>query len=171
MEVTHDDDRAEGGWRPSSVGPTAKQRTAVEQAVRRLLEALVPDRAPPRHIEPRGVQQRYRSPRGCILQGEAWAVTVSWFPSGGTDEALGELQIVSWEGVVSRPGATQRAAGGARPVAEIVLHPVETESDAWGWRTADGTVLDSAALAERCLVLLAEQAPVTALADTHSGGA
>jgi hypothetical protein len=141
-------DRIDGAW------PTAKQRAGVEQAARRVLDALVPERAPPRRVEPRGAVQRYRSPRGCILQGDASAVSVSWFPA--TDESLGELRVISWEGVVSRPGATQRAAEGARPVAEALLRPVASGAEAWLWRTGDGAVLDSGAVAERCLRLLAD---------------
>ena len=145
-----------GGWHGDG-WPSAKQRAGVEQAVRRVLDALVPEKAPPRRAEPRGVVQRHRSPRGCILQGETGAVTVSWFPAGAADETLGELHVIAWAGVVSRPGATQRAAGGARPVGEARLRPVAATATAepWAWRAGDGTVLDCGTLAERCLTLLA----------------
>ena len=82
-----------------------------------------------------------------------------YFPASATEEtALGELQVTSWAGVVSRPGATQRAAGGARPIAETLLRPVESAPDTWAWRAADGTVLDSDAVIEQCLGLLADHA-------------
>jgi hypothetical protein len=139
--------------------PSVKQRTGVQQAVRRVLDALAPERPPARGAEPPvGAVQRYRSPRGCILQGDAWAVTVSWFPASDTEHAFGELQVISWLGVVSRPGATRRAAGGARPVSEELLSPVESSGDEWSWRATDGTVLASGAVVERCLHLLERRA-------------
>jgi hypothetical protein len=168
MDRAHDD-RVGTDWRHADAWPTAKQRTGVQHAVRQVLDALVPERTPPRRAEPHGEVQRYRSPRGCILQGEAWAVSVSWFPPASSDETLGELQVISWAGVVSRPGATHRAAGGARPVAEDLLRPVESAGDAWAWRAADGTVLDAGAIAERCLVFLADRAdpPAAAAPPRH----
>jgi hypothetical protein len=142
----------------SAPWPSAKQRTGVQQAVNRVLDALAPERPPARGAEPAlAAIQRHRSPRGCILQGEGGAVTVSWFPASSTDATLGELQVITWAGVVSRPGATSRAAGGARPLSEVLLHPVEASADSWSWRTADGTVIDSGALVERCLFLLERQ--------------
>jgi hypothetical protein len=153
MDGTNDG-LANKSWALPDAWPTAKQRAGVLQAVRRVLDALVPERTPPRHVEHRGGVQRYRSPRGCILQDDRGAVTVSWFPANA-DEALGELQVISWAGVVSRPGATQRAAGGARPVAETLFCPVDGGAEEWSWRAAGGAVLDSRALAEHCLALLA----------------
>jgi hypothetical protein len=138
--------------------PTAKQRAGVEQAVRRVLDALVPERAPPRHADPPGPVRRYRTPRGCILQDDARAVSVSWFPAAASEETLGELQVIVWAGTVSRPGATQRAAAGARPVAEARLFPVPA-GEAWSWRVGDGTVLPADAVVARCLALLAERVP------------
>ena len=163
------DDRANATWGHSDAWPTVKQRTAVQQAVRRVLDALVPERVPPRGAERRSAVQSYRSPRGCILQGDGRAVTVSWFPASATDETLGELQVISWAGVVSRPGATQRAAGGARPIAEDLFRPVESGADEWAWRAADGTVLDTGAVVERCLALLADQAVPGANAGAAAG--
>lgn len=146
----------------SAPWPTAKQRTGVQSAVRALLDALAPERAPERvpgrAAEMPGAVQRYRSPRGCILQGEARAVSVSWFPGAATDESLGELQVIVWSGVVSRPGATMRVTAGARPVAEDQLFPVETPADRWAWRAADGRVLDAPALVARCHELLTREA-------------
>jgi hypothetical protein len=146
-------------WGRADGWPTAKQRTGVEHAVRRLLDTLAPERTPPRHGEPRDGLQRHRTPRGCILQNDAGAVSVSWFPAATTDDLYGELQVIAWAGVVSRPGATRRAAGGARPLAEALFRPVETPADQWSWRAADGTLLDGGALAARCLDLLARDAP------------
>ena len=178
MSSTHDpigeqpSERVSGGWGPQESWPSAKQRAGVEQAVRRVLDALVPEKAPPRRAEPRGVVQRHRSPRGCILQGETGAVTVSWFPAGAADETLGELHVIAWAGVVSRPGATQRAAGGARPVGEARFRPVMAEiaAEGWAWRTDDGTMLDSEALAERCIALLADQSALPGLAAVATDG-
>lgn len=139
--------------------PTAKQRTGVQQAVNRLLDQLAPERPPARGGEPpTPAVQRHRSPRGCILQGDGCAVSVTWYPATSTEASLGELQVISWLGVVSRPGATARAAGGAQAVSEDLLHPVETAADGWSWRTADGTVLAGSALVERCLRMLERRA-------------
>ncbi len=140
--------------------PTAKQRHRVQQAVTRLLDALAPERAPARGApRPTESVERIRSPRGCILQGDACAVSVSWFPPAANEPAHGSLQVIAWSGIVSRPGATARAAGGARALSEDLLHPVETTPDAWVWRHADGSTLDGLALAERCLGLLANHDP------------
>jgi hypothetical protein len=146
--------------------PTAKQRAGVATAVKRLLDVLAPERTPPRHGEPRVAVQRHRSPRGCILQGETGAVSVSWFPAGTTEDALGELQVIAWAGTVTLPGAARRAGATARSLAEHQLSPVETAADQWGWRTADGAVLDASTLVARCLDLLDARpaAPVAASA-------
>ena len=153
-----DQDSPPTGWDRASTGPTARQRTGVLHAVRAVLDALVPERAPARTGEPRGPVQRYRSPKGCILQDDAWAVTVSWFQAGTSDDTLGELQVTAWSGVVSRPGATQRGSGGAQAVAELMLYPVERPGERWAWRTADGTLLDTAMIVDRCHAFLAGQA-------------
>jgi hypothetical protein len=165
MDAPHEP-QARTTWGHSDAWPTAKQRTGVQHAVRRLLDALAPEVPPPRFADARGDVQRVRSPRGCILQGEACAVTVSWFPGGPTDVALGELQVIAWSGTVSRPGAARRTSGGgARPVAETLLSPVESPGEAWAWRAADGTVLDMGALVARCLdVFTRPVSPVPATA-------
>jgi hypothetical protein len=170
MESTHD----VPGWRDGAATdatdwPTFKQRTAVHRAVQRLLDSLAPERAPARvgQRAADGVDaavQRVRSPRGCILQGAARAVSVSWFAAADTDATLGELQVIVWRGVVSRPGAAARAAGGAEPIWRAVLRPVKGEGDAWGWRGVDDRVFESAALAARCQAFVEE--PLTGTAPT-----
>lgn len=135
--------------------PTMKQRTGVQHAVRDLLDALAPERPPARGAEPPATDvQRVRSPRGCILQGTAWAVTVSWFPPAADEPDLGALHVMSWQGVVSRPGAARRTAAAAQALSEDVLRPFESATDGWSWRAGDGTVLGSRALAERCMRML-----------------
>jgi hypothetical protein len=152
----HEEDevRRSALWSRADEGPTARQRTAVQHAVSRVLDALAPERPPARAGEPRGVVQRYRSPRGCVLQGDAAAVSVTWYPAGASDATLGELQVIAWDGVVSLPGAARRAPGGARPVVEELLRPVEAAADQWSWSAIDGVVLDTAAVVARCLHLL-----------------
>jgi hypothetical protein len=101
--------------------------------------------------------ERQRTPRGCVLQAAAAAVSVSWFPDAATEAAFGELQVIVWRGVVSRPGSSNRAGGRAVPVREAVLWPEEMADDAWGWRGADDRAFDSAALAAHCQALLDDQ--------------
>jgi hypothetical protein len=166
----HDIDDAPDSAMPAGHGvwPTVKQRTAVQQAVTRLLDALAPERPPARGAEPAApAVQRFRTPRGCILQGETHAVSVSWFPAATVTPEYGELQVISWEGVVSRPGATRVAGHAARAVWEDLLSPVEKEGEAWAWRSGDGSVHASASLVDRCHRLLertAAPAPAPAAA-------
>ena len=138
--------------------PTIKQRTAVQHAVERLLDDLAPERAPPRADIPMAAVQRHRTPRGCILQAVGGAVSVSWFPASTNDDAYGELQVIAWRGVVSRPGSSAaRRAGSAVSEWQMVLQPTEVVGEAWGWRVPDGSTLDSAALTARINSLLAER--------------
>jgi hypothetical protein len=138
--------------------PTIKQRTAVQHAVERLLDDLAPERAPPRADIPTTAVQRHRTPRGCILQAAGGAVSVSWFPASTNDDAYGELQVIAWRGVVSRPGSSAaRRAGAAVSEWQLVLQPVEVATSTWGWRDPDGSTLDAAALTARVNALLAER--------------
>jgi hypothetical protein len=139
-----------------SAPPTAKERGAVQRAVERLLDELAPERATGRAVRPQVAIERHRTPRGCILQATTAAVSVSWFPDAADDAALGELQIVLWRGVVSRPGSAHRVEG-ATVVRERVLHPVEGGPAAWAWRGDDGTVYDTDTLAAECLAMLEAQ--------------
>jgi hypothetical protein len=162
--------------------PTHKARVGVERAVTRLLDALAPERTVIRAARPRQPVERHRTPRGCILQGAAAAVSVSWFPDAASDAAFGELQVLVWRGVVSRPGSAQRGPGGATIVRALVLHCDDREALAgraardvaardvaatdvaqaqsvivdWGWRAGDGTRYETDALAAHCLALLAQ---------------
>lgn len=141
--------------------PTAKERGAVQRTVDRLLDELAPDRATGRATRPPEAVERHRTPRGCILQAAAAAVTVSWFPDAADDAALGELQIVAWRGTVSRPGSATRV-GGATVAHERVLRPVESAPAVWAWRGDDGAVQTSEALAADCVALLERQSAAEA---------
>lgn len=137
--------------------PTAQQRTAVRHALTRLFDDLAPVGAPPRGaVRPAGPVERHRSPHGCILQAAAGAVSVSWFPAPDTDAdaEYGELVVIVWSGVVSRPGSAQRQRGGAVVREEFALRPVEVAPTQWVWQRADATVLDGDALAACCRELL-----------------
>jgi hypothetical protein len=151
-------------WSRDDAWPTARQRTAVHHAVRQVLDALAPEPVPSRGAVPRPDVHRYRSPSGCILQGAGTAVSVSWFTADG-EGTHGELHVTAWAGVVSRPGATRRATGGARAVATELLRPIETPADTWSWRAADGSVLDTGAVVARCLALLAGDSPAPPLPE------
>lgn len=136
---------------------TAKQRSAVQRTVDQLLDELAPERTVSRADRvPVLPLQRHRTPRGCILQAATGAVSVSWFPDSPTEADFGELQIVGWHGVVSRPGSAKRSEG-ATSTRELVLRPVERAPDAWEWRAADGTTYGLGALIAYCLGLLDEQ--------------
>jgi hypothetical protein len=143
--------------------PTAKQRMAVQREVMRLFDDLAPERAPARAGAPVPAVQRHRSPRGCILQAERAAVSLSWFAALPTDEALGELQMIEWQGTVSLPGSARRSDRAAVAVREVQLQPVLGEAGVCTWRATDGTVYDTDALASHCRDLL-ERGSATATA-------
>jgi hypothetical protein len=137
--------------------PTAKQRAAVQREIGRLLDQLAPERPPARGDAPAGAVLRHRSPGRCVLQGAEHAVSVSWFPASTADDALGEVQVIEWRGVVNLPGSTRRAdGGGAVPVRRALLHPVEGSADVgWTWRPqSGGRPIGTAHLAEYCQRLL-----------------
>ncbi len=133
---------------------TARQRTAVQNAVVRLFEMLAPDGSPLRPDQ--GIPdrlRRHRSPRGCILQGSAHAVTISWFGESARDAGAGELRVIAWDGVVSRPGSATRSRG-AVVVSELILNPVERSEGEWEWSTPAGVGYNTASLVAFCLALL-----------------
>ena len=132
--------------------PTNQQRTAVRHALQLLFDDLAPMAAPPRGApRPRSAVQRHRSPHGCILQGEANAVSVSWFPAAETTLEHGELLVIVWRGVVSHPGSARRERVGAVALQEITPRPIEIMTTSWAWRGADGATYDWArVLATRC---------------------
>ena len=134
------------------VPPTVKERNAAQQEVSRLLDILAPERTANRLGGKDAVVERHRTPRGCILQAAAGAVSVSWFPDSAQGAELGELQVVAWRGTVSRPGSSNRASG-ATPVEEMVLRPVESRMGVREWRASDGTSYSTDALAARCTEL------------------
>jgi hypothetical protein len=133
--------------------PTVKARNAVQQEVSRLLDALAPERAAHRMGTKTNDVERYRTPRGCVLQAAAGAVTVSWFPDSAQGAELGELQVVAWRGTVSHPGSSRRTSG-AELVEEMVLRPGESRMGELEWRAADGTTWSTDVLAAHCAALL-----------------
>jgi len=133
--------------------PTAKARNAVQQEVSRLLEMLAPERAAHRMGTATNEVLRHRTPRGCVLQTAAGAVTVSWFPDSAQGAELGELQVVAWSGTVSQPGSSRRTSG-AEVVEEMVLRPVESRAGGMDWRSTDGSIYSTDALAAHCATLL-----------------
>lgn len=141
-----DEDEAVGSDAP----PTAKERNAVQQEVTRLLEALAPERAAHRMTSRNAAVERYRTPRGCILQAPAGAVSVSWFADSAQGAELGELQIVVWRGTVSRPGSSERSTG-AVLMEELVVRPVESRTGDLVWRAQNGDSYTTDALARHCL--------------------
>ncbi len=146
--------------------PTPAQRIGAQHAVARLLDALAPQKPPARRDGPLPPIQRHRTPSGCILQATGRAVTVSWFPAATHSAALGELQLITWRGTVSRPGSAVRAATVAQVEMQETFEllagrvgPVSAgPDDDWRWRAVDGATYDAQALAARCHSLLEAEA-------------
>ena len=139
-----------------STPPTVKMRNAAQQEVNRLLDALAPERATARRLVTPGEVERHRTPRGCILQAPAGAVSVSWFADSAQGGELGELQVMAWRGKVSRPGSVERSTG-AVLLEELVLRPVENRMGAMVWETTDGTMYNTDSLVAHCLELLEQR--------------
>ncbi|MGZ8378706.1 MAG: hypothetical protein ACXW0Z_15875 [Gemmatirosa sp.] len=165
--MTDDDDQPDATEGPAASGrhewaapPSHKTRHDVKRAVDRLLDALAPERVVSRAPRIPVPVERHRTPRGCVLQAAAAAVSVTWFPDAATDMAFGELQVTAWQGVVSRPGSAHREPEGATVTSETTLVPVAGGPDGWAWRAAGGTVYDTEALVAHCAALL--EAQVTA---------
>jgi hypothetical protein len=139
--------------------PTAKQRAAVQREIGWLLDQLAPERPPARGDAPSGAVLRHRSPGRCVLQGAERAISVSWFPASTADDALGEVQVIEWRGVVNLPGSTKRVEGsGAVAVRRALLHPVEGGANGWTWRPqSGGRPIATAHLAEYCQKLLEQR--------------
>ena len=150
MGSPEDLDVAEG---PPDAPPTLKERNAVQQEVGRLFDVLAPERAAHRVGAKTSEIERHRTPRGCVLQAAAGAVSVSWFPDSAQGADLGELQVVAWRGTVSRPGSSQRASG-AQVEEQIVLRPGDSPRGGMVWRTTDGTSFSTDSLAAHCETLL-----------------
>ena len=152
MGSPEDLEAAEEG--PPGAPPTVKERNAVQQEVSRLFDVLAPERAAHRVDTKTNEVERHRTPRGCVLQAAAGAVTVSWFPDSAQGADLGELQVFAWRGTVSRPGSSRRASG-AQVEEEMVLRPADTPMGGIVWRAADGTTFSTDSLAAHCETLLA----------------
>jgi hypothetical protein len=143
-------------WSDRGDWPTSRQKMGAQQAAARLLDALAPERPPARRDEASPTVLRVRSPRGCVLQGAERAVSVSWFPPLASDATLGELQVIGWRGIVSRPGHGRQAPGSAEAVCHEVLVPIDNGGDSWVWKSVDGRTYDVGGLTERCNELLAD---------------
>src|SRR5687768_4982442 len=107
---------------PWTAGRSAKQKNAVQRNVTALLDELAPERILRRTDPAKVLIEQHRTPSGCVLQAPAGALSVSWFADDS--QALGELHIVVWSGVVSRRGAPARRDG-ATVVKELVLTPID----------------------------------------------
>ena len=141
---------------PWTASRSAKEKNIVQRAVTALLDQLAPERVLKRDDKLRGSVEQHRTPKGCVLQAPNAAVSVSWFVDAGKQAPLGELHVIVWSGTVSRRGSAANPEG-AKVVKELVLRPIEAPVDDCVWRATDGTEYDTAALAARCMSLLAEQ--------------
>jgi hypothetical protein len=133
----------------------------MQREVTRLLDELAPERSSSRLKPQAGSVQQHRSPNGCILQAEAAALSVTWYPEADDQDRVGEMQIILWRGVVSRRNAT-RSGEPAELVRQEVLNPIERPTDESVWCSRDGTQFSTPDLAAHCLALLASQIEATA---------
>jgi hypothetical protein len=145
-----------GGW-PLTAAARERASEGVRRAVQRLLDALAPASAPTRtHRTQTSIVVR-RSRRGCVLQAATAALSVSWFPAVGSDVASGELQVTTWQGIVSLPGSADRAAPGAAIARESTFVPLDDGRGTWVWQAEDGVVYDTDTLVVHCAALLEAQ--------------
>ena len=138
----------------SDTPPTVKMRNAAQQEVSRLLDILAPERSAARLGNKKGDVERHRTPRGCVVQAPTGAVTISWFPDSAQGAELGELQVVAWSGIVSRPGSSSARSLGAKVIEELVLRPAEMRAGGLAWRDAGGATYTTDSLAAHCENLL-----------------
>jgi hypothetical protein len=146
--------------------PTSKDKNAMLREVTRLLDELAPERTNARSTQAGAAVKQHRSPNGCILQADAAALTVTFYAQADDQDRVGELQIVLWRGVVSRRGAVvvpNRKA--AEVVRQEVVNPIEAPTDGSVWRSRDGSLYTTAALAAHCLALLDQQIAETPQAE------
>jgi hypothetical protein len=128
----------------------------MQREVTRLLDELAPESVKPRARNAEAAIQQHRTPNGCILQADAAALSVTWYSEADDQDRVGELQIVLWRGEVSRRGS-HKSRIPAEALRQEVLNPIEQPTDESVWRSQDGTVFSTAALAAHCRRLLDEQ--------------
>ena len=128
----------------------------MQREVTRLLDELAPEKATPRTAKPVAPIQRHRTPNGCILQADTAALSVTWYAEAEDQDRVGELQIMLWQGVVSRRGAAQSRTP-ATLIRQEVLNPIEQPADESVWRSTDGTLFSTAGLVAHCVELLDQQ--------------
>jgi hypothetical protein len=140
----------------TSPAVTSKERNAFHREAMQLLDELAPERANPRATRPVESIQATRSPNGCILQAENAALSVTWYADATDQDRVGELQIMLWRGVVAQRGNAQVRTP-AVVVRQEVLNPIEQPADESIWRSGDGAVYSTPALAAYCMKLLTTQ--------------
>src|SRR5690606_485140 len=134
---------------------TSKQRAAVQREVVRLLDELAPEKPPQRRDAPAPSVAAHRWPARCILQGASSAVSVSWFPARPAEEALGEILVIAWNGVVAVPGVVSRGQGAPQARRTVTLQPVEQDGGDFKWRQPpDDDLLLTNELATYCRQML-----------------
>jgi hypothetical protein len=135
---------------------TAKEKSAIQRSVNRLLDVLAPEKTVKRGDQPQSPIGQHRTPAGCVLQGDGAAVSVSWF-ADTRGEKPGELHVNVWRGVVALRGSAHRKPGNATLVKQVVLLPTETSLADCIWRRDDGKEFDTLGMAEHCTALLGEE--------------
>jgi hypothetical protein len=134
---------------------TSRQRAAVQREVVRLLDELAPERPPQRRDTSQNSVSVHRWPARCILQGESTAVSVSWFPARPAEEALGEILVIAWDGVISVPGITPKGNEAPQARESVTLLPVEQEDGDFKWRQ-NGALMPMDEVVNYCRGLLGD---------------
>jgi len=110
---------------------------------------------PGKHGTPTGIELR-RTPDRCVIQAESVAVSVSWFAPRLGDSTAGELQIISWTGKVTMPGAPTRPGQVATMDTARIFHLMRAGAGKWCWHGEgrNGPVYSSEDLVALCTKLL-----------------
>lgn len=116
------------------VGLTHQERTSAQREPMLLLEALASRYPGAGRRESAGGIELRRTPDRCVIQGEASAVSVSWFAPRLGEASAGELQIISWSGTVTMPGAPARPGNTAKMDRVHVFHLTRADGGGWCWR-------------------------------------
>jgi hypothetical protein len=132
----------------------------MQREVVRLLDELAPERTNARSTPVAGEIKQSRTPEGCVLQAETAAISVTWYAEADDQDRVGELQILLWSGVVARRG-TAPGKNAAQVIRQEVLNPIEQPVDGSVWRSREGVVYTTPALAAYCLSLLEQQSNAT----------
>jgi hypothetical protein len=139
---------------------THQERTSAHREPMLLMDSLATRYpSPGKHGTPTGIELR-RTPDRCVIQADEVAVSVSWFAPRLGDSTAGELQIISWTGTVTMPGAPARPGKGATMGTARIFHLMRAGAGKWCWRGEgkNGSTYSSEDLVALCAKLLPKTA-------------